>query len=89
MCRFGYDRNDTAFVHWCRKEVTVNILSTEEKIALKESAGLLYTSGQFPLFEAALPLTRGRRLASTTWLVLTWAGIGGIGVLLGLGLSLY
>jgi hypothetical protein len=66
----------------------MNILSTEEKIALKESAGLLYTSGQFPLFEAALPLARGRRWGSAFWVILTWAGIGGIGVLLGLGLSL-
>lgn len=66
----------------------MNILSTEEKIALKESAGLLYTSGQFPLFDAALPLTRNRRFGTAFWLFLTWAGIGGIGVLLGLGLSL-
>lgn len=66
----------------------MNILSTEEKIALKESAGLLYTSGQFPLFDAALPLSRGRRTASAGWTFLTWLCIGGVGVLLGLGLSL-
>lgn len=66
----------------------MNILSTEEKLALKESAGLLYTSGQLPLFDAALPLSHGRRILSAGWTLLTWFFIGGIGVLLGLGLSL-
>lgn len=66
----------------------MSTLTMEEKLALKESLGLRYTSGQFPLGVSSAALSP--EAEKTSWAALLWWSLAigaGAALLTGLGLA--